>query len=319
MSLQPIKNVFENSFPKVMRSLEVVDLKHFLDMELPQRELILSPWLPQGGLCMVHAFRGVGKTHVSLGIAYAVAMGGEFLGWQASCSRNVLFIDGEMSASALQERLSKIVTMAKCEVAPGKLSILTRDLQTNEFPDLATSEGQAVINRYVTNADLIILDNLSCLAPHVKENEAADWSVLQSWLLNLRAKGKSVLLIHHSGKNGAQRGTSRREDILDSVIVLERPKDYSSNHGARFVVKYEKARGFYGELAQPFEAHLCSDEGRNFYWKTQPVDESAYQKVVTLLNEGMSQKDIANELELHKSNVSRYAKRAKEEGLLEEK
>ena len=39
--------------------------------------------------------------------------------------------------------------------------------------------------------------------------------------------------MHHAGKGGAQRGTSRREDVLDTVIALRQPQDYQSGEGAR--------------------------------------------------------------------------------------
>ena len=43
-----------------------------------------------------------------------------------------------------------------------------------------------------------------------------------SWMLAQRAAARSVLLIHHAGKGGGQRGTSRKEDVLDTVISLSR-------------------------------------------------------------------------------------------------
>lgn len=46
--------------------LVTVELTNFLAMNLPPRELILAPWLPKAGLCMIHAYRGIGKTHLSL-------------------------------------------------------------------------------------------------------------------------------------------------------------------------------------------------------------------------------------------------------------
>ena len=54
------------------------------------------------------------------------------------------------------------------------------------------------------------------------------------------------LSVHHANKNGMQRGTSKREDVLDTVIVLKRPADYTPEHGARFEVHFEKSRGFFG-------------------------------------------------------------------------
>src|SRR5438552_356215 len=80
----------------------------FLALDLPPRELILEPWLPTQGLAMIHSVRGIGKTHLALGIAYAVAIGGGLLGWSAPKPRQVLYLDGEMPAAAMQRRLAAI-------------------------------------------------------------------------------------------------------------------------------------------------------------------------------------------------------------------
>ena len=56
----------------------------------------------------------------------------------------------------------------------------------------------------------------------MRENEADSWGPVQAWCLRQRAAGKSVLLIHHAGKGGGQRGTSRKEDVLDTVMSLKR-------------------------------------------------------------------------------------------------
>lgn len=304
--------------PKDLNSqLKVVELKDFLALQFPPPEMMLNPWLTKGGLCMIHAFRGIGKTHLSLGIAYAVASGGSFLDWKASRPCNVLYIDGEMRASVLQERLARIAQMNNNIPIEGKLNILTPDLQEMGIPDLATLEGQAAINHYITDdIDLIILDNLSCLAPSIKENDASDWAPIQTWVLSLRVKGKSVLLIHHSGKGGSQRGTSKKEDILDTVIGLERPKDYNSSQGARFILTYEKSREFFGDDAKSFEAQLCTDEKGSSQWKITSIEESNFEKTVDMLNDGMKQYEIAVELGVNKSSISRYANRARKEGLL---
>lgn len=296
--------------------LKVVGLPELLEINFPPREFILWPWLATSGLCQIHAFRGIGKTHLSLGIAYAVATGREFLRWKASKPRKVLYIDGEMPAITLQERLSKIVAMNEGIVAEN-LSIITPDLQQGGVPDLATLEGQQILNQYISeDTELIILDNLSCLVRSGKENTSEDWMPVQDWILKLRAQRKSVIQIHHAGKNGSQRGCSKREDVLDTVISLERPNDYKLQDGARFVVKFEKARGFFGDEAKSFEAHLCEDNNGKLSWKVVEIEEGNYQKVITLFNEGLSQMEIAEELGIHKSNVSRHVKQAKQVGLI---
>src|SRR6188474_2541293 len=79
-----------------------INYDEFLSATLPPRETLLAPWLPRRGLAMIHAPRGIGKTHVALGTAWAVAAGGGFLRWQASAgARRVLLLDGEMPAVVL--------------------------------------------------------------------------------------------------------------------------------------------------------------------------------------------------------------------------
>jgi hypothetical protein len=101
---------------------------------------------------------------------------------------------------------------------------------------------------------LLVLDNLSTLLANGSEGASDDWLPMQNWLLKLRRRGVAVLIIHHAGVNGRQRGTSRREDALDTVIGLRRLADYSPEEGARFEVHIEKARTLAGEGALPFEA-----------------------------------------------------------------
>jgi len=123
-----------------------------------------------------------------------------------------------------------------------------------------------------------------------------------------------VLFIHHSGKDGRQRGTSRREDVLDTVISLRQPGKYDPEQGATFEIHFEKARGFTGAEAKPFEAKLeTGDQGR-LVWSYRSVEDSTYHRVCKLANEGLEQREIAEELEIHKSSVSRHIKHGRRAG-----
>src|SRR5262245_25234391 len=95
---------------------------------------------------------------------------------------------------------------------------------------------------------------------------------MQSWVLRHRRAGRAVVLLHHAGKGGAQRGTSRREDVLDTVISLRRPADYSPDQGARFEVYFEKTRGFYGTDALAFEARYEVRDGVASWTRTEIVE-----------------------------------------------
>ena len=70
----------------------------------------------------------------------------------------------------------------------------------------------------------------------------------------------------HAGKSGDQRGSSAREDILDTVIKLSRPHDYRPEDGARFKVELTKARHFAGGQAADCLAALREDEDGRLFW-----------------------------------------------------
>lgn len=295
--------------------LVAVWLSEFLGMELPPREYLLSPFLPRQGLVMIHAPRGLGKTHVSIGIAVAVASGTTFLKWTAPVASGVLLIDGEMPAKALQDRIAQAVVAAQGE-PKAPIRIITPDLNRERgMPDLASLEGQSAVDAEVDESiSLIIVDNLSCLARVGVENEAESWLPIQSWALRHRAAGRSVLFIHHSGKSGAQRGTSRREDVLDSVIGLRRPADYNPKEGARFEVHYEKTRGFHGDEATAFEARLDADANGAQIWTMRDLEAGHEKRIAELHALGMKPFEIAQEVGISRPTVYR---RLKDLGLTE--
>jgi putative DNA primase/helicase len=282
-----------------------VDYQAFLAMELPPRQLLLAPWLPMSGLAMIHAPRGIGKTHVALGTAWAVATGRGFLRWKNPDdvgARHVLVLDGEMPAALLQERLRRVVGASEYEPPePEFLRIAAADLRRDGLPDLADPAAQQFYSDIIADADLVIVDNLSTLCRGLKENEADSWTPVQNWLLAQRRAGKSVLLVHHAGKSGQQRGTSRKEDVLDTVIGLRRPPDYQADQGARFEIHFEKHRRFFGPEAEPFEVRLMGDQ-----WQESEIksgDDDATLQALHL--QGLSVRQIAERTGLSKSSVQR--------------
>lgn len=298
------------------KKLQVITLQELLIKEIPPRETMLAPWLLTQSLNMAYAWRGTGKTHLALGIGYTVASGGKFLKWEAEKPRPVLYLDGEMPAVSLQERLSRIVCSSeKKPPEDGFFRILTPDFQHKGIPDLGTAQGQELINQLITDTtELIIVDNLSAFVRTGKENDSEGWILMQEWALQQRAAGRSVLFIHHSGKDGKQRGTSKKEDLLDCVLSLKRPSDYNPQDGARFEIHFEKGRELYGDQADPFEAKLVTDELDKQTWSVERLSEATYSRVIDLAKQGLSQNEIAQELQINKSNVSRHMKRARQSG-----
>ncbi len=175
-----------------------LDVGEFLAREFPPREIMFAPWLPTQGIALIHAERGVGKTHVALGTAWAIHVGAGFLRWRAPQRRRVLLLDGEMPAVALKERLARIAEVSEHPAQRANLKIAAADLTRDGLPDLSDPAAQRLYSKVVEDADLVIVDNM-------KENDADSWTPVQNWALQLRRAGKSVILIHHAGKSGRQR------------------------------------------------------------------------------------------------------------------
>ncbi len=291
--------------PNKVRS---VPLDKFLGLEFPPRPKIVDPWLDAQGLYMLHSRRGTGKTMLGLYLAYATASGGSLFSWTIPEPRGVLYVDGEMPAVVLQERLACIASSVDYE-CQAPLQIITPDLQELGIPDLTQTEGQNAINEHIDDSiALVMLDNLSALCRTGEENSAESWQPMQTWALDLRKHGKSVLFMHHSGKSGLQRGTSRREDVLDAVIKLRQPSNYSQQDGCVFELHFEKARGLHGEAVAPFEARLTETLDGRWMWATRSLEDSTRECALQMLDDGMRQSEVAHELGIHRSTVCRYAK-----------
>jgi putative DNA primase/helicase len=283
------------------KPVTALDLEDFLGRSFPPRELMLAPWLQRQGLAMVHGYRGYGKTLMAHGSAWAISTGGGFWRWTAPEPRRVLIVDGEMPGSDLQSRLRNIQDNSELTPAPGFFRIAAADTFRDGLPDLSNQSMQGFYTDVVADSDFILLDNISTLCPGAQENDADAWAVMQAWILLLRRQGKSVLLVHHDGKGGQQRGTSKKEDVLDTVISLKRPPDYTADQGCRLEVRFTKSRGFHGPDAEPFEARLAGNAWALSDIKAGDDDDT----LKTLRKQGLTIRDIADRTGLSKSTVSR--------------
>ena len=130
----------------------------------PKKNLV-GEWLKESELVLLYASRGIGKTYMSLYLAFKFASGGKFLGY--SCTRSkIIYFDGEMGNTALRERVGEI------DLSPENESGLVEGFfYTHSFEDnlnkrawnLSTEAGQAKYDEKIeeSGADIIFLDNLN--------------------------------------------------------------------------------------------------------------------------------------------------------------
>jgi hypothetical protein len=175
--LQNFKNLLHRAFPgrsmsqirKAVsepnkQSLQAIGISDFLNLDVPAREMLLSPILPERSLAMLYAPRGVGKSWLGLSMGLAIAAGESLLRWSAPRQRNVLYVDGEMPMVSLQERLKEISAGMGSSIPNDGFRILAADNVEGGI-NLSTEHGQEAIEPLLSGIDLLILDNLSTLLP----------------------------------------------------------------------------------------------------------------------------------------------------------
>lgn len=294
--------------------LNFTDLKN---RELKETEYVLHPILPTQGIAIVYAGTGVGKTLFTLNLAYSIAQGGDFLKYKCPQPRKVLYVDGEMPFNQLHKRLMQINKRSGELHFEQNLSILTPDVQEGlKIPNIDEEMGQFIYQELINLHDyeVIVFDNLSMLSS-IDENKSHEWKIVQSWFLTLRALGKTVILVHHSGKDtGGYRGTSRMLDCVDTAISLQAVdedglEDENINI-KKIKVSYRKARGFGGQDALAFEINL-----ENGFWSYRSSEQSDIERVVEMLKDGFTQQVIAQEIGCKQSKISKLKKKAIKMGL----
>jgi putative DNA primase/helicase len=79
-------------------------MEEFLTREIKPPEMLFDPILPEQGLVMLYAYRGIGKTYLALGMAASVASDTRFLRWAAPKPRRVSYMHGEF-----RDRIAELV------------------------------------------------------------------------------------------------------------------------------------------------------------------------------------------------------------------
>jgi KaiC/GvpD/RAD55 family RecA-like ATPase len=296
--------------------------KELAAAKVPEREMIVEPFIPTQSLSMVFAARGVGKTWFGIQLAYCVAVGNDLFGWKVPKARRVLYIDGENPLSVIQYRLRVV-----CHEATELLNILPSDILWREDVPLNLSDPAqqeridtllAQLKEDGQSPELLILDNLSSLAAGIEENSNSDLDTLLRWLIKLRSQGYAVVVVHHAGKNGEQRGASRREDLLDTSIKLTEREPSKMTSGACFEIEFTKLRG-----ARPDPDRLIVEldtHGSIATWicaGAQMVPKWLTTLRVIRDEKPKTQKALAKSLKITPSAVSQQLKSARKAGMLQ--
>ncbi len=301
----------------------IFDSFAFSSIVLPPKRHILRPWLSEQSITLIAGERGTGKTWLALSIVDAITKGIGFGPWKTESAVSCLYLDGELPPQDMQTRL-KSLGEGNDRRAP--LSIYSNAFTVSygsEKANLSDLEWQSRMERSLLskNIKLWVVDNLAALAPGIDENAKKDFDPINQFFLRLRFAGISTLVLHHTGKNGGQRGTSAREDAIDTSIILKKPSNYEARQGARFVMSFTKSRVDTQdlELLSDMMFQLVGDKDGRVSWEYEEAKVDKRRIIIRMLEDGIRNKDIAKKLGVSASYISKVKSETQKEVGLGEK
>jgi hypothetical protein len=300
----------EGLFEKMRSALRDVSK---LGVGLPEREKLVGDWFAQGDYGIIFAMRGVGKTWLA-GLLAACLSAAKCAGpWRITTPRKVLYIDGEMPADMLASRLRGLGADEENLVCLNHQHLFeAAECDLN----IADPDHQAALTLLIedTQAGVVFLDNRSTLTRGMEENSNDDWEMVLSWLLAMRRRNTSVVLIEHANKGGGCRGGSRKEDATFWIMELTGDKD-DDDRGAKFTSSFSKPSRNTAEPCPPIKWSFQTDGfGRV---AVEFTENARVQKLVDLVESGFTScSAIAKELQISPGQVSKKAKIAAEAKLI---
>lgn len=229
-------------FPKALKEY-VRQFREFQRIELPERQVLMDPWLEDGSYGLICGKEGSGKTWLAMEIAAAVANGRNAMNglWTVEEPVPVMFVDGEMHWDDLKQR-NLVLDIQRCYLL-SKMEFEMRGVEPTL--NLADENIRNWLYHMILEWEikLVIFDNIFSLVSGVDTNSDRDWSPINDWCLRLRAQGVSVILIHHTGKGGDQLGTSSRRFNINWSFTLIPPKTVSGDDPCSFSLRIDKKRG----------------------------------------------------------------------------
>jgi hypothetical protein len=260
----------------------------WLDRELPPIDRLLGDFITTTTRAFLVGRTGLGKTMFGLACAIGMAFGIGFLHWRSERPARVLYIDGEMPAELLIQRVKDAARRIGREDLIGNLMVFsTEDAEDiaalfpmlGMFEPLNTDAGQEFIKRLVgmLKPDAIILDNVQSLLAGVQKEEETWIPVLPlvGWLTKQRV---GQLWLDHTGHAAdRQYGTatkSWRMDALGHMAPL--PDDHLQPYEMAFTLSFDppagKARRRTPDSWQEFAPHII--RLRQDVWTSEPIEKT---------------------------------------------
>ena len=296
----------------------ILTFNEFENVDLPERQMLLSPWIQESDIILISSDPGVGKTWFSMEICSAIQSGRAAMAglWNVENSVKSLYCEGESHWDDIK-RMGKLTGLGDARIL--SKSYLEHHDVTPQL-NLDTDEVRGLIYDYIIKNEIkfVVLDNLFSLWAGIDLDNATEWHEPNQWLLKLRSKGVCIVLLHHTNKAGKQIGTSSKLFNINTALVLKKKRQSNSKGEAitsfSIGVDKQRAKGT-GLDAYTF---ACNDGKWSYTDKNggnaDSVEDSKAQLIVPLLLDDKitKQKDIGEFLGCDPSYITQVKNKNKD-------
>jgi KaiC/GvpD/RAD55 family RecA-like ATPase len=311
------------------RTIAFNDLNSFLTTDFPKPSYIIEPLVSDQSIVQIVGASGVGKTMFGLAIAGAISTSNGLLGMASvGGARPVLYVEGELPAADIQIRVNGMFNAIerKCDPNMFYVSSLQQQLKFNDkgFTPIQTEQGLIEIENAIVEIKkrtgkmpVVFIDNISCLASGLKENDADAWSPIINKFVKWKNMGSTVFYFHHLNKGNDSSGSTMQHRTIDMVIRMRKPEHKQKiktfeEQGVQAIVDFPKWRLHDNSKYAQEHMLICED----WKWEKMPVLKSDEVEIIKLLKSKMDVKDISKELDIPAASIYRKITKLKNEGVI---
>jgi len=273
----------------------ILPFNKFEKLNLPNRDMLLDPWIQNADQILISGAPGTGKTWFAMEICSALQNGRTAINglWDVKKSVKSMYCDGESHWDDIKDR-GRFVGFRDVHIL-SKTYLEYNNV--NPSLNLDTQEVRDLVFDYIieNNFKFVVLDNLYCLWAGIDLDNAQEWNAPNQWLLKLRSRNICVMLLHHTNKAGKQMGTVSKLFNINTGLVLKeaspKRKNSKGENIASFYIKVEKQRKKGAGLDDYI--YTCNDGAWSYSKKKNSTSTSSSTKgfyIVLLLLDGQINK-----------------------------
>lgn len=269
---------------------------------------IIEPWLEMPSISLIYGSPGSGKTIFALSLLKHIAAIKSLGDWKVMTPVKSLFFDAELPLNKLKHYCSALKHLG--EDKKPFMFWSARHMSSKGFPlpNVFDQYYQKIIGDYLIDNgfELWVLDNLFSASGEEDMKTAETFGLFNQWLMDLRSKNVSTIVVDHANKSGESFGSVRKTVPMD--IVLRLAKGPSTQNTLTLKLKFEKARIDLNDKSQlkDLELYYKIDSKGNGIWSFKDTaPRKRIYEILCLVGDGIiKQTDIGIKLGISQSAVS---------------